>query len=71
MACQVFLDEAPEFASNVLDALRQPLESGHVVVSRAAQTAVFPARLQAGRAVDLCTSPECASRPGLGSASHG
>ena len=42
----LFLDEAPEFASNVLEALRQPLESGHVVVSRAAQTAAYPARFQ-------------------------
>ena len=50
----LFLDEAPEFASNVLDALRQPLESGHVVVSRAAQTAVFPARFQLVLAANPC-----------------
>lgn len=42
----LFMDEAPEFASNVIEALRQPLESGHVVVSRAAATVVFPARFQ-------------------------
>ena len=50
----LFMDEAPEFASNVLDALRQPLESGHVVVSRAAQTAVFPARFQLVLAANPC-----------------
>lgn len=50
----LFLDEAPEFASNVLDALRQPLESGHVVVSRSAQTAAFPARFQLVLAANPC-----------------
>lgn len=50
----LFLDEAPEFASNVLDALRQPLESGQVVVSRAAQTAAFPARFQLVLAANPC-----------------
>jgi magnesium chelatase family protein len=50
----LFLDEAPEFASNVLEALRQPLESGHIVVSRATQTAVFPARFQLVLASNPC-----------------
>jgi magnesium chelatase family protein len=50
----LFLDEAPEFASNVLDGLRQPLESGHVVVARANQTAVFPARFQLVLAANPC-----------------
>ncbi|MEH3033229.1 MAG: YifB family Mg chelatase-like AAA ATPase [Aeromicrobium erythreum] len=50
----LFLDEAPEFASNVLDALRQPLESGQVVVSRSAQTAVFPAAFQLVLAANPC-----------------
>jgi magnesium chelatase family protein len=50
----LFLDEAPEFASNVLEALRQPLESGHVVVSRAAMTAAFPARFQLILAANPC-----------------
>jgi magnesium chelatase family protein len=40
----LFLDEAPEFARDVLDALRQPLESGEVVVARLGLTARFPAR---------------------------
>lgn len=50
----LFLDEAPEFASNVLNALRQPLESGYVMVSRAAQSAVFPARFQLVLAANPC-----------------
>ncbi|WP_153933741.1 YifB family Mg chelatase-like AAA ATPase [Aeromicrobium sp. S22] len=50
----LFLDEAPEFASNVLEALRQPLESGRVVVSRAAMTAAYPARFQLVLAANPC-----------------
>lgn len=40
----LFLDEAAEFHSSVLDALRQPLESGHVVVARAAGMLRMPAK---------------------------
>lgn len=40
----LFLDEAPEFAPSVLDALRQPLEHGEISVTRSLATAVFPAR---------------------------
>jgi magnesium chelatase family protein len=40
----LFLDEAPEFARDVLDALRQPLEAGEVVVARLGLIARFPAR---------------------------
>ncbi|CAL9548149.1 Competence protein ComM [Streptomyces sp. enrichment culture] len=40
----LFLDEAPEFSAKVLDALRQPLESGQVVVARAAGVVRLPAR---------------------------
>ncbi|MGA8850360.1 MAG: YifB family Mg chelatase-like AAA ATPase, partial [Aeromicrobium sp.] len=50
----LFLDEAPEFASNVIEALRQPLESGRIVVSRAAQTAAYPARFQLVLAANPC-----------------
>jgi magnesium chelatase family protein len=50
----LFMDEAPEFASNVLDALRQPLESGHILIARANQTAVFPARFQLVLAANPC-----------------
>ena len=40
----LFLDEAPEFCRDSLDALRQPLESGEVTITRAAVQATFPAR---------------------------
>jgi magnesium chelatase family protein len=50
----LFMDEAPEFASNVLDALRQPLESGHILIARANQTATFPARFQLVLASNPC-----------------
>lgn len=50
----LFLDEAPEFPSNVLEALRQPLESGHISVARARQVAWFPARFQLVLAMNPC-----------------
>jgi magnesium chelatase family protein len=40
----LFLDQAPEFDRDVLDALRQPLESGQITVARSGITAIFPAR---------------------------
>ena len=42
----LLLDEAPEFQRNVLDALRQPLESGSIVISRAQASVTLPARFQ-------------------------
>ncbi len=42
----LFLDELPEFERRVLDALREPLESGEIVVSRASAKVCFPARVQ-------------------------
>ena len=39
----LFLDEAPEFKAGVLDALRQPLESGRLAITRVGGTAVYPA----------------------------
>ncbi|HEY8084024.1 MAG TPA: YifB family Mg chelatase-like AAA ATPase [Methylophilaceae bacterium] len=42
----LFLDELPEFARAVLEVLREPLESGHITISRAARQADFPARFQ-------------------------
>ncbi|WP_017592586.1 YifB family Mg chelatase-like AAA ATPase [Nocardiopsis potens] len=56
----LFLDEAPEFQRGVLDALRQPLETGEVLVSRAAGAVRFPARFQLMMAANPCP---CA-RPG-------
>nr|WP_153827051.1 MULTISPECIES: YifB family Mg chelatase-like AAA ATPase [unclassified Idiomarina] len=42
----LFLDELPEFQRHVLDSLREPLESGHVTISRAGYQAQFPAKFQ-------------------------
>lgn len=50
----LFLDELPEFARNVLEVLREPLESGRIVVSRAARQAEFPARFQLVAAMNPC-----------------
>jgi magnesium chelatase family protein len=40
----LFLDELPEFKRNVLETMRQPLEEGHVTISRAAGTMTFPSQ---------------------------
>jgi magnesium chelatase family protein len=61
----LFLDEAPEFSRDVLDALRQPLESGEVVVARCGLTARFPARFTLLLAANPCP---CARSSGPGSA---
>jgi magnesium chelatase family protein len=50
----LFLDEAPEFGRDVLDALRQPLESGQVVIARSGLTARFPARFTLILAANPC-----------------
>ena len=50
----LFLDEAPEFAKDVLDALRQPLEAGEVVVARLGVIARFPARFTLVLAANPC-----------------
>jgi magnesium chelatase family protein len=50
----LFLDEAPEFGRDVLDALRQPLEAGEVVIARQAMTARFPARFTLVLAANPC-----------------
>jgi len=50
----LFLDEAPEFSGRALDALRQPLESGHVVVARAAGVVRLPARFLMILAANPC-----------------
>ncbi|HYL18334.1 MAG TPA: YifB family Mg chelatase-like AAA ATPase [Burkholderiales bacterium] len=42
----LFLDELPEFSRDVLEVLREPLESGRITISRAARQADFPARFQ-------------------------
>ena len=50
----LFLDEAPEFSPTVLDALRQPLESGVITIHRANSIAHFPARFQLVLAANPC-----------------
>lgn len=50
----LFADEAPEFAGGVLDALRQPLESGEVVIGRQRETVRFPARFTLVLAANPC-----------------
>ncbi|HTX81150.1 MAG TPA: YifB family Mg chelatase-like AAA ATPase [Streptosporangiaceae bacterium] len=50
----LFLDEAPEFDRNVLDALRQPIESGQVIIARSGLTARFPARFTLILAANPC-----------------
>src|ERR1700691_2300943 len=56
----LFLDEAPEFARDVRDALRQPLEAGEVVVARSGVTARFPARFTLILAANPCPCAKAA-----------
>jgi magnesium chelatase family protein len=60
----LFLDEAPEFDRDVLDALRQPLESGEVVISRSGMTARFPARFTLVLAANPCPCARSAASGG-------
>jgi magnesium chelatase family protein len=50
----LFLDELPEFSYRVLEILRQPVEEGHIVVVRSAQTHTFPARFLLIAAMNPC-----------------
>jgi len=50
----LFLDEFPEFHRSALEALREPLETGCITISRAAQRAQFPARFQLIGAMNPC-----------------
>ncbi|HEY0249040.1 MAG TPA: YifB family Mg chelatase-like AAA ATPase [Gryllotalpicola sp.] len=67
----LFLDEAPEFQAVALDALRQPLESGRITISRANHQAEFPARFQLVLAANPCpcgqfgvSDGDCSCTPG-------
>jgi magnesium chelatase family protein len=50
----LFLDELPEFGRHTLEILREPIESGRIVISRAARQASFPARFQLVAAMNPC-----------------
>lgn len=50
----LFLDELPEFDRKVLEVLREPLETGHITVSRANRQVDFPARFQLIAAMNPC-----------------
>jgi magnesium chelatase family protein len=60
----LFLDELPEFPRAALEALREPLETGRIVVSRAARQAEFPADFQLVAAMNPCPCGQ------LGNAGH-
>lgn len=68
----LFLDELPEFARNVLEQLRQPLEEGSVSLARANMTTRFPARFMLVGAMNPCPcgfygdpTRECRCTPGI------
>ncbi|GLK94238.1 ATP-dependent protease [Achromobacter xylosoxidans] len=50
----LFLDELPEFSRRTLEALREPLETGRVVIARALRSTQFPARFQLVAAMNPC-----------------
>jgi magnesium chelatase family protein len=68
----LFLDELPEFARNVLEVMRQPLEDGQVTIARAVTSLTFPSRFMLAAAMNPCPcgffndpTRECSCTPGL------
>jgi magnesium chelatase family protein len=64
----LFLDGLPEFSRHVLEVLREPMESGHIMISRAARQSTFPAQFQLGAAMNPCPcgyagDPRCQCTP--------
>jgi len=71
----LFLDELPEFRRNVLEVLRQPLESGEVTISRAVGSFTFPANFMLVAAMNPCPcgyygSPQRQCRCGIAQIHH-
>ena len=64
----LFLDELPEFSQQALDALRQPLESGQVLIARANHHVTYPARILLAAAMNPC---RCGGGPGAGMCRRG
>ncbi|MEZ5959659.1 MAG: YifB family Mg chelatase-like AAA ATPase [Hyphomonadaceae bacterium] len=62
------LDELPEFSGQALDALRQPLESGEVLIARANHHVTYPARILLAAAMNPC---RCGGGPGAGACRRG
>jgi len=50
----LFLDELPEYSRRVLETLREPMESGHIIISRAGWQTYFPAKFQLIAAMNPC-----------------
>jgi magnesium chelatase family protein len=50
----LFLDELPEFKKNVLEVMRQPMEDGHVTISRAMISITYPANFMLAAAMNPC-----------------
>jgi len=67
----LLLDEAPEFRAGVLDALRQPLEKGEVLIARSGLTARFPARFVLVLAANPCPCGQASSASGSCACSSG